>query len=86
MVVGAERTPMRIGVVRIVLELGALVSGAILGGKVGIGTLAFALLIGPCCEAVFWLLDRSALTMPAHAPVATTRWVLASRRARRARS
>jgi uncharacterized membrane protein YczE len=61
MVVGAERTGVRIGVVRGALELSVLTAGAVLGGTVGIGTLAFALGIGPAVEATFWLLARSAL-------------------------
>jgi uncharacterized membrane protein YczE len=61
MVVGAQRTPLRIGAVRAVLEGCALVAGFALGGKVGVGTLAFAILIGPMVEIGFWLLDRSPL-------------------------
>ncbi|MDQ3378935.1 MAG: membrane protein [Actinomycetota bacterium] len=61
MVVGAERTQFRIGVVRGALELTALVVGFGLGGTVGIGTLAFALLIGPAVEGSFWLLQRTSL-------------------------
>ena len=65
MVVGAERTPLRIGVVRALLELAALAAGIALGGTVGVGTVAFALLIGPSVEASFWALARSPLTAPA---------------------
>ncbi len=65
MVVGAERTRFRLGVVRGVIELTALVVGFGLGGTVGIGTLAFALLIGPTVEGSFWLLQRASLTRPA---------------------
>ena len=54
MVVGAERTRFRIGVVRAALELIALAVGFVLGGTVGIGTVAFALLIGPAVEGSFW--------------------------------
>ena len=61
MLVGAERTRQRVGVVRAALELSALAIGWALGGTVGIGTLAFALLIGPSIEASFALLDRSPL-------------------------
>ena len=67
MVVGAERTPLRIGLVRAVLELSALAAGVALGGTVGVGTLAFALLVGPSVEASFWLLERSPLAAPAAA-------------------
>jgi len=65
MVVAAERTRFRIGVVRGALELSALVVGFGLGGTVGIGTLAFALLIGPTVEGAFWLLQRASLARPA---------------------
>jgi uncharacterized membrane protein YczE len=61
MVVGARRTPFRIGVVRAVLEVAALGAGFALGGTVGVGTVAFALGIGPSVELSFWLLERSPL-------------------------
>jgi uncharacterized membrane protein YczE len=61
MVVGAARTPFRIGLVRGVIELGALVVGIVLGGTVGVGTVAFVILIGPAIESSFWLLERSPL-------------------------
>jgi uncharacterized membrane protein YczE len=65
MVVGAQRTPLRIGLVRVLLELTALGVGVALGGTVGVGTVAFALLIGPSVEASFWALQRSPLAAPA---------------------
>jgi len=65
MVVGAERTGLRIGVVRGALELAALAVGFALGGTVGFGTVAFALLIGPAVECAFWLLQRASLARPA---------------------
>jgi uncharacterized membrane protein YczE len=61
MVVGAERTPFRIGLVRATLELAALIGGFLLGGTIGLGTLAFAAGIGPAVEISFWLLARSPL-------------------------
>jgi uncharacterized membrane protein YczE len=61
MLVLAGRTRRRIGLVRAALEASALVVGFALGGTVGIGTLAFALLIGPSVEASFGLLARSPL-------------------------
>lgn len=64
MVVGAQRTRFRVGVVRATLELGALGAGVVLGGTVGIGTLVFALGIGPAIEASFWLLLHSPLAEP----------------------
>lgn len=50
-----RRTGRRIGAVRVAIELTALAVGFVLGGTVGIGTLAFALSIGP---AVAWALGR----------------------------
>jgi uncharacterized membrane protein YczE len=61
MLVLSGRSGRRIGLVRAGLEASALVVGFALGGTVGIGTLAFALLIGPAVEAAFWALDRSPL-------------------------
>ena len=61
MLVGARRTGVRIGLVRAALEGSALVAGIALGGTVGIGTLAFALLIGPAVESAFWLVSRLGL-------------------------
>jgi uncharacterized membrane protein YczE len=65
MVVGSKRLGRRIWVVRGALEICALAIGFALGGTVGVGTVAFALLIGPSIEASFWLLDRTSLTLPA---------------------
>ena len=61
MVVGAQRTHVRIGLVRAALELAALGAGFALGGTVGVGTVAFALLVGPSVEAGFWTLERTPL-------------------------
>jgi uncharacterized membrane protein YczE len=61
MLIGAFRTHVRIGLVRATIEASALVIGFALGGKVGIGTLAFALLIGPSVEGSFWLVSRTRL-------------------------
>jgi len=63
MVVGARRTGIRLGVVRATLELGALVAGIALGGTVGLGTVVFAVGIGPAIELSFWLLGRSPLAV-----------------------
>jgi uncharacterized membrane protein YczE len=68
MVVGSERTHVRLGIVRTVIELCALGIGIGLGGTFGPGTVAFALLIGPSIEVSFWLLERARLTAPAPAP------------------
>jgi uncharacterized membrane protein YczE len=69
MVVGSHRTGMRIAIVRAALEVCALAVGIALGGTFGVGTVAFALLIGPSIETSFWILDRTPLTLPP-APVA----------------
>jgi uncharacterized protein len=65
MLVLGLRSGWRIGVVRTLLESSVVVVGAVLGGTIGIGTVAFALLIGPALEASFWLLARTPLVGPA---------------------
>ena len=62
MLVGARRAHVRIGVSRASIEGSVLVIGFLLGGRVGLGTLAFAALIGPAVEGSFWLVARSPLT------------------------
>jgi len=71
MLVGARRTRKRVGLVRAALELCALAVGIVLGGTFGVGTIVFALGVGPIIEAAFWLLARSPLAaaVPASAPV-----------------
>ncbi len=64
MLVLSRRTGRRIGLVRAGIEAAALVAGFALGGTVGLGTLAFALLIGPAVEASFSLLASSPLVTP----------------------
>lgn len=70
MLVGAARTGARVGVVRAVIEVTVLAAGWLLGGTIGIGTLVFALLIGPSVELSFGILRRSPLTRPAPAAAA----------------
>ena len=70
MVVSAHRLGQRISVVRVGLELCALGLGIALGGTFGVGTIVFALLIGPSIEASFWALERSPLTLPGGPPPA----------------
>jgi len=48
------RTGRSLRVMRTVIEVSALAGGFALGGTVGIGTVAFALLIGPGVQAVFY--------------------------------
>jgi uncharacterized membrane protein YczE len=69
MLVGARRTRFRIGVVRGVLELTALAIGVVLGGTFGVGTVLFALGVGPIVESSFWLLARTPLAVRSPAPV-----------------
>jgi uncharacterized membrane protein YczE len=64
MVVGGERTGLRLGIVRAGLELLALAGGFALGGKIGVGTVVFALGVGPALEVAFWILQRSGLAVP----------------------
>ena len=70
MLVLTARSGMRIGLVRTLLEAAVVVAGAVLGGTVGVGTIAFALLIGPALEASFWLIERTPLAGPAVASAA----------------
>jgi uncharacterized protein len=69
MLVGARRTGFRIGVVRASLEICALAAGIALGGTFGVGTVLFALLVGPIVEASFALLARTPLAVASPAPV-----------------
>ena len=64
MVIVGARTHLRLGVVRAGIELVALGAGFALGGTVGIGTIVFAVCIGPALEAGFWLLRRSPFGAP----------------------
>ena len=68
MLVTALRLRLRIGVARTVIEILALAAGFALGGTAGVGTLVFALGIGPAVELSFWLLERTPLAVP---PVAS---------------
>ena len=65
MLVVSRRLGVRIGVARTAIEVVALALGFALGGTAGLGTLVFALGIGPAVELSFWLLDRTPLVAPA---------------------
>jgi uncharacterized protein len=65
MLVLAYRTHVRMGAVRAGLEGAVTVAGFALGGTVGIGTLVFALGIGPVVEVAFGLLVRLGVAAPA---------------------
>ncbi|MEO6206310.1 MAG: hypothetical protein ABIO67_13165 [Mycobacteriales bacterium] len=59
MVAIAERTGWPVGVARAALELTVLVFGVLLGGPIGIGTLMFALGIGPAVQVAFRVLRQT---------------------------
>jgi uncharacterized membrane protein YczE len=65
MLVTAQRLRVRIGAARTALELAALGVGFAMGGTVGVGTLVFALGIGPAVELSFRLLQRTPLASAA---------------------
>ena len=69
MLVGARRTRFRIGIVRATLEICALAAGIALGGTFGVGTVLFALLVGPIVEASFAVLARLPIAVASPAPV-----------------
>jgi uncharacterized protein len=70
MLVVSRRLGIRIGGARMGLELAALALGFALGGTAGLGTVVFALGIGPAVELSFWLLQRTPLAGPAVASAA----------------
>ncbi|WP_214111134.1 membrane protein YczE [Acrocarpospora catenulata] len=53
---GLHRLGLSIRMARTLIEVSVLVTGWLLGGVVGVGTLAFALLIGPCTQVFMRLL------------------------------
>jgi uncharacterized membrane protein YczE len=63
MLVGSRRSGIRVGLVRAGIELTALAVGIALGGTFGVGTIAFALCVGPVVEAGFWALQHSLLAV-----------------------
>ena len=73
MLVVSRRLGVRIGVARTGIEVAALALGFALGGTAGVGTLVFALGIGPAVELSFWLLERTPLVAPAVASPPMTR-------------
>jgi uncharacterized protein len=54
----SRRTGRSLRLWRTVIELSALTGGFALGGVVGVGTVAFALLIGPGVQAAVGMVDR----------------------------
>ncbi len=63
-----QRTGWRVGTSRAVLECSVLVLGVLLGGPVGIGTLLFALGIGPAVQVAFRVLGQTPVRRPVEAP------------------
>ena len=63
MLAATARTGWRLGLVRGGIEVAALLAGIALGGTFGVGTVAFALLIGPVVELSFTALARSPLAV-----------------------
>jgi uncharacterized membrane protein YczE len=61
----ARRTGRSIGLTRTVLELTVLATGWLLGGTVGIGTVVFALGIGPLVQVFMPLFEVQSRPMPA---------------------
>lgn len=67
---GLARRGLRVGWVRAGIEVSALVIGWLLGGSVGIGTVFFALVVGP---EVGWWLPRLTVPLPAPPPTPPAR-------------
>lgn len=65
MLVGSRIFGVRIGASRTAIEVSALVLGLLLGGTAGVGTIVFALGIGPAVELSFAMLARTPLAGPA---------------------
>lgn len=61
MLAGAHKMHSSPGAARVVIEASVLAAGVLLGGRVGVGTLAFTVLIGPAINYSFRLLH---LTRP----------------------
>ena len=68
MVAIAQRTGWSVGVSRAALECTVLVLGILLGGPVGVGTVAFALGIGPAVQLAFRVLRQTPVRRPLEAP------------------
>jgi uncharacterized membrane protein YczE len=59
----SRRTGARIAIVRGAIEVTVVVTGALLGGMFGAGTVVVAVLVGPAVEGGFWALERSGLAV-----------------------
>jgi len=67
MVLIATRARVRVGVARALVEGAALLAGALLGGKLGVGTILFALGIGPTVDIWFRVFGMDASGRPTKA-------------------
>ena len=63
------RTGWRVGTSRALLECAVLVLGVFLGGPVGVGTVLFALGIGPCVQVAFRVLHQTPVRRTVEVPV-----------------
>lgn len=63
-----QHTGWSVGTARAALECGVLVLGVLLRGPVGIGTVAFALGIGPAVQLAFRVTRQTPLRRPVEAP------------------
>ncbi len=64
-----QRTGWKVGTARAALECVVLVLGVLLGGPVGIGTIAFALGIGPSVQLAFRLLRQTPVRRTIEVPL-----------------
>jgi uncharacterized membrane protein YczE len=64
-----QRTGWSVGVARAALECSVLVIGVALGGPVGVGTVAFALGIGPAVQVAFRLLRQTPVRRSVEVPL-----------------
>ena len=64
-----QRTGWRVGTARGVLECVVLVVGVLLGGPVGVGTVAFALGIGPAVQVAFRVLRQTPVRRTVEVPL-----------------
>jgi uncharacterized membrane protein YczE len=64
-----HRTGWPVGVARAALECTVLVFGVLLGGPVGVGTVAFALGIGPAVQLAFRVLHQTPARRPVEVPL-----------------
>lgn len=64
----ARRSGWSLRLIRTIIEGSALLIGFLLGGKLGLGTVAYALVIGPLIQAMLPMFDRPARAATAGLP------------------